>query len=71
MEYEYRIADAAANQANADATNATKILKTLIRRLAKITPKSKLVTEGKIPREETAPRKLSSEMAEKIRERVN
>uniref|UniRef100_M4BB76 Uncharacterized protein n=1 Tax=Hyaloperonospora arabidopsidis (strain Emoy2) TaxID=559515 RepID=M4BB76_HYAAE len=54
MEYDYRTASAVAKRAMAKATKATNILKTLIRRLAKITPKSSTASELKLPQADAA-----------------
>ena len=69
LEYEYRAAGAVANRANMNATTAAKTIQTLTRRLAKITPIKKLVTEVKVPQDITPPHELPSALAERCRER--
>ena len=70
MEHEYRITGMAAKKAVSDATNATKTLKTLTRRSAKITAKPKLVSKTKVPRASSMPSLLLAELAEKTGGRV-
>ena len=69
LEYEYRAAGAVANRANMNATTAAKTIQTLTRRLAKNTPKTKRVTNVKVPREGTPPHEFSDALAERSRER--
>ena len=69
MEYEYRITGVAAKKAVSDATNATKTLKTLTRRSAKITAKPKLVSKTKVPRASSMPSLLLAELAERQEEK--
>uniref|UniRef100_A0AAV1U0Z0 Uncharacterized protein n=1 Tax=Peronospora matthiolae TaxID=2874970 RepID=A0AAV1U0Z0_9STRA len=69
MEYDHRIAGAAAARAVAEAKKATNTLKTLKRRLAKITPKPTPASEIKLPHVADVPHELPAAMAEKTREK--
>ena len=69
MDYDYHTASAAANRAIIEETKATNTLKTLIRRLAKITPKPSTASYLKLPQADAPPRKMPVAMAEKDRER--
>ncbi|TDH72667.1 hypothetical protein CCR75_008474 [Bremia lactucae] len=66
MDYDYCTASATASRAMAEATNT---LKTLTRRLAKITPKLTTASELMAPKSAAPPCKLPAEMAKKDRER--